>query len=86
VFAFVLATGTETKSLIGDDTVFLMKRQSVYVKGDANRIADRLKVGSVAGEDCETFKGVAGVPIYHLCPRVGSGYMVLGGNVGEGNR
>lgn len=85
IFGFVLATGMGTKDLIGDNDIFPMKSQSVYVKGEAYKVADRLEVGSVAGDDHEVLEDVPGIPIYYGSPRVGAGYTVLGGFMDEGN-
>jgi D-amino-acid oxidase len=85
IFAFVHATGMGAKKLVGDEKIFPTKSQSVYIKGEANKIADRLKVGSVSGDGHESLADVPGIPIYYGSPRVGSGYTALGGFMDEGN-
>jgi len=85
IFAFVHATGMGAKQLVGDEKIFPMKSQSVYIKGEANKIADRLEVGSVSGDGYESLADVPGIPIYYGSPRTGSGYTVLGGFMDEGN-
>jgi D-amino-acid oxidase len=85
IFAFVHATGMGAKKLVGDEKIFPMKSQSVYIKGEATKIADRLEVGSVSGDGYESVADVPGIPIYYGCPRIGSGYTVLGGFMDEGN-
>jgi D-amino-acid oxidase len=85
IFAFVHATGMGAKQLVGDEKIFPMKSQSVYIKGEANKIAGRLEVGSVSGDGYEGSADVPGIPIYYGSPRIGSGYTVLGGFMDEGN-
>jgi D-amino-acid oxidase len=84
-FAFVLATGMGTKQLIGDNAMFPMKSQSVYVKGEAHNIVDRLAVGHVAGDGHDKSEDTPGIPIHYGSPRPGSGYTVLGGFMEEHN-
>ena len=77
IYAFVNASGMGGLQLAGDMTVFPLRSQTVWIKGEAKRIVDRLEVGETES------KGQ--IVIYYACPRVGSGYTVLGGYMEEGN-
>jgi hypothetical protein len=77
VYAFVNASGLGAISLAGDTTVFPMRSQAVWIKGEAKRIVDRLEIGGTESQ--------GEIAIYYACPRVGSGYTVLGGFMEEGN-
>ena len=77
VYAFVNASGLGAISLVGDTTAFPMRSQAVWIKGEAKRIVDRLEIGGTESQ--------GEIAIYYACPRVGSGYTVLGGFMEEGN-
>jgi len=55
--------------LVGDENVFPLKSHSIHVKGEAEKIADRIDNNG----------------IYYAIPRVGSGFTVLGGFMDPGN-
>jgi hypothetical protein len=80
VFAYVNATGLGAKDLIGDNTIFPLRSHSIYLKGEADEIVDRLDDGAV-----NTIVATSGdaVPITYTIPRVGKGFTVLGGYMQE---
>ncbi|OCK81382.1 nucleotide-binding domain-containing protein [Lepidopterella palustris CBS 459.81] len=69
VYAYVNAMGEGGLRMAGDKGLFPIRSQSIHIRGEAHKIADRI--------------GDSG--IYYAIPRVGSGITVLGGFMEMGN-
>jgi D-amino-acid oxidase len=69
VYAYVNAMGMDGMRLAGDQTLFPIRSQSIHIKGEAHKIADRIDENG----------------IYYAIPRVGEGITVLGGFMEVGN-
>jgi D-amino-acid oxidase len=69
IHAYVNAMGTNGMRLAGDKNLLIIRSQSVHIKGEAYKIADRIDADG----------------IYYAIPRVGAGLTVLGGYLEVGN-
>ncbi|KAF2497591.1 nucleotide-binding domain-containing protein [Lophium mytilinum] len=69
VYAYVNAMGMNAMRLADDKTLFPIRSQSIHIKGEAHKIADRIDANG----------------IYYAIPRVGEGVTVLGGFMEVGN-
>jgi len=69
VYAYVNAMGMDAMKLAGDKGLFPLRSQSIHIKGEAHKIADRIDANG----------------IYYAIPRVGEGVTVLGGFMEVGN-
>ncbi|KAF2496081.1 nucleotide-binding domain-containing protein [Lophium mytilinum] len=63
IYAYVNAMGTYGMKLAGDKGLLVIRDQSIHVKGESNKYADRIDDDG----------------IYYAIPRVGAGLTVLGG-------
>ncbi|KAF2809033.1 nucleotide-binding domain-containing protein [Mytilinidion resinicola] len=69
IHAYVNAMGTNGMRLAGDKDLLIIRDQSVHIKGEAYKYADRIDADG----------------IYYAIPRVGAGLTVLGGYLEVGN-